>query len=95
VARLARSPIRRIIGSDPKFFSDFDDLLRVHAGSADLPGPSCDAALPLVTKRATQVSYVIAPNGRIVHEYTSLSPDEQVKNTLGAVKRWAAEHPRQ
>ena len=54
---------------------------------------SYDAALPLVTKRANRVSYVIAPDGRIVYEYTSLSPDEHVKNTLAAVKRWAAEHP--
>lgn len=54
---------------------------------------SYDAALPLVTKRANRVSYVIAPDGRIVYEYTSLSPDEHVKNTLAAVKQWAAEHP--
>ena len=54
---------------------------------------SFDAALPLVTKRANRVSYVIAPDGTIVYEYTSLSPDEHVKNTLAAVKRWAAEHP--
>ncbi len=54
---------------------------------------SYDAALPLVTERANRVSYVIAPDGRIVYEYTSLSPDEHVKNTLAAVKRWAAEHP--
>lgn len=54
---------------------------------------SYDAALPLV-KRANRVSYVIAPDGRIIYEYTSLSPDEHVKKTLAAVKQWAAEHPR-
>lgn len=54
-----------------------------------------DAALPLVKTMANRVSYVIAPDGTIIYEYTSLSPDKHVQNTLNAVKDWAAAHPRQ
>ena len=50
-----------------------------------------DAAIPF-TKMANRVSYVIAPDGTIIYEYTSLSPDKHVQNTLDAVKRWAADH---
>lgn len=55
---------------------------------------SYDAAMSLAGKMANRVSYVIAPDGTIVYEYTSLSPDKHVQNTLNAVKQWADEHPR-
>jgi thioredoxin-dependent peroxiredoxin len=51
-----------------------------------------DAAMPLMKTMANRVSYVIAPNGKILYEYTSLSPDKHVENTLQAVKDWAATH---
>lgn len=51
-----------------------------------------DAKLPAID-RANRVSYVISPEGRILYEYTSLSPDKHVENTLEAVKAWAASHP--
>ncbi|WDD93552.1 peroxiredoxin [Burkholderia sp. FERM BP-3421] len=50
-----------------------------------------DAKLPMVDK-ANRVSYVIAPDGKILYEYTSMSPDKHVENTLAAVKAWAAAH---
>ncbi|HTI18153.1 MAG TPA: peroxiredoxin [Trinickia sp.] len=50
-----------------------------------------DAALPFM-KTANRVSYVIAPDGTVLYEYTSLSPDQHVKNTLDVVKRWAQTH---
>ncbi|TKC86972.1 peroxiredoxin [Trinickia terrae] len=53
-----------------------------------------DAALPIV-KRANRVSYVIAPDGKIIYEYTSMSPDKHVENTMQAVKAWAAAHKAQ
>lgn len=53
-----------------------------------------DAAMPLVKTMANRVSYVIAPDGTIIYEYTSLSPDKHVQNTLDAVKAWADRHPR-
>jgi peroxiredoxin Q/BCP len=52
-----------------------------------------DAAMPLVKTLANRVSYVIAPDGVILDEYTSLSPDKHVQKTLDAVKAWAAQHP--
>ncbi|HGL4260616.1 peroxiredoxin [Burkholderia dolosa] len=53
-----------------------------------------DAKLPALD-RANRVSYVISPEGKILYEYTSLSPDKHVENTLAAVKAWADAHPRQ
>ncbi len=51
-----------------------------------------DAGLPIVSSMANRVSYVIAPDGKIIYEYTSLSPEKHVENTLKAVKDWAATH---
>ncbi|MEK6350855.1 MAG: peroxiredoxin [Burkholderia sp.] len=50
-----------------------------------------DAKLPAVD-RANRVSYVISPEGKVLYEYTSMSPDKHVENTLNAVKAWAAAH---
>ncbi|WGS51322.1 peroxiredoxin [Paraburkholderia sp. D15] len=54
-----------------------------------------DAGLPMHASMANRVSYVIAPDGKIIYEYTSLSPEKHVENTLKAVKEWAAAHPQQ
>jgi thioredoxin-dependent peroxiredoxin len=54
-----------------------------------------DAGLPMHAPMANRVSYVIAPDGKILYEYTSLSPDKHVENTLNAVKAWAAAHKQQ
>jgi len=51
-----------------------------------------DAALPMKGGMANRVSYVIAPDGKIIYEYTSLSPDKHVENTLKALKDWTAAH---
>ncbi|HZZ10533.1 MAG TPA: peroxiredoxin [Paraburkholderia sp.] len=51
-----------------------------------------DAGLPMHNSMANRVSYVIAPDGKIIYEYTSLSPEKHVENTLKAVKDWAATH---
>ncbi|MFI4903091.1 MAG: peroxiredoxin [Burkholderiales bacterium] len=48
-----------------------------------------DAVLKIAPKYADRTSYVIAPDGRIVYEYTSLDPDKHVANTLAALRRWA------
>src|ERR1700753_1869995 len=37
---------------------------------------SYGASLPLVSTMANRVSYVIAPDGTVIYEYTSLSPDK-------------------
>ena len=51
-----------------------------------------DAGMPMHASMANRVSYVIAPDGKVIYEYTSLSPDQHVANTLNAVKEWAATH---
>jgi peroxiredoxin (alkyl hydroperoxide reductase subunit C) len=35
---------------------------------------------------------VIAPDGTIIYEYTALSPDKHVENTMAAVAGWQAGH---
>jgi peroxiredoxin len=40
---------------------------------------------------ANRTSYVIAPDGRVIYEYTALDPSQHVENTLAAVKKWKAE----
>lgn len=49
-----------------------------------------DAVLKMAPKYANRTSYVIAPDGRIIYEYTSLDPDKHVANTLAALRKWAA-----
>lgn len=38
-----------------------------------------------------RTSYVIAPNGTIIYEYTALDPDKHVENTMAAVAKWQAQ----
>ena len=51
-----------------------------------------DAVLAVKPEYANRTSYVIAPTGVIIYEYTDLNPDKHVENTLGAVQKWQAEH---
>ena len=39
---------------------------------------------------ANRTSYVIAPDGRIIYEYTALDPSQHVANTLAALQKWKA-----
>jgi peroxiredoxin (alkyl hydroperoxide reductase subunit C) len=43
---------------------------------------------------ANRTSYVIAPDGKVIYEYTSLDPSKHVANTMDAVKGWDASHKR-
>ena len=45
-----------------------------------------DAVLKRKPEYADRTSYVIARNGTIAYEYTSLNPDKHVENTMAAVK---------
>lgn len=49
-----------------------------------------DAVMALKPDYANRTSYVIAPNGSIVYQYTSLNPYRHVSNTLAALKSWSA-----
>src|ERR1700761_6530465 len=51
-----------------------------------------DAILAIKPEYANRTSYVIAPNGKIIYEYTALDPDKHVENTMAAVEKWKAEH---
>ncbi|BBU27940.1 peroxiredoxin [Burkholderia sp. THE68] len=56
---------------------------------------SYDASMPMKSTMANRVSYVIAPDGKVIYEYTSLSPDQHVANTLQALRDWNAKHKAQ
>jgi peroxiredoxin len=45
-----------------------------------------DVVLQQKPEYANRTSYVIAPNGKIVMEYTNMDPSEHVQRTLAAVK---------
>jgi thioredoxin-dependent peroxiredoxin len=45
-----------------------------------------------ITSYSNRTSYVIAPDGKIIYEYTALSPDKHVENTMAAVEKWKSEH---
>jgi peroxiredoxin Q/BCP len=44
-----------------------------------------------ITSYSNRTSYVIAPSGKIIYEYTALNPDKHVENTMAAVQKWKAE----
>ena len=49
-----------------------------------------DAVLRNKPEYANRTSYVIAPDGHILYEYTNLDPGSHVENTLDALKKWKA-----
>ena len=52
---------------------------------------SYDAVLSPHPKYANRTSYVIAPTGKIIYEFTDMSPDQHVANTIAAVQQWVAQ----
>jgi len=53
-----------------------------------------DAAMQTRPDYANRVSYVIAPNGKVVYSYLSLNPNKHVERTLAAVAQWQKHNPR-
>ena len=51
-----------------------------------------DAVLAVKPEYANRTSYVIAPDGTIIYEYTALNPEQHVGNTMAAVEKWKADH---
>jgi thioredoxin-dependent peroxiredoxin len=49
-----------------------------------------DAVLRNKPEYANRTSYVIAPDGHILYEYTNLDPGSHVENTLEALEKWKA-----
>ena len=58
------------------------------ASDADLRIAKAYDARLLITSYSNRTSYVIAPDGKIIYEYSALDPDKHVENTLAAVTRW-------
>jgi peroxiredoxin len=51
-----------------------------------------DAKLSPTSNRADRISYVVTPDHKVFYEYKSMNPDDHVKNTMAAVRQWAAAH---
>lgn len=49
-----------------------------------------DASLMIGSGTSKRVTYVIAPDGRIIHTYADMNPKEHVPKALNAIKRWGA-----
>ncbi|MEO7055994.1 MAG: peroxiredoxin [Caldimonas sp.] len=56
---------------------------------------SYDAIMTLRPDYANRVSYVIAPNGKVIYNYQSLNPSRHVEKTLAALKDWTQNKSRQ
>jgi peroxiredoxin len=41
---------------------------------------------------SSRISYVIAPDGRILYAYQDMSPEKHIANTLAVVRKWRKEH---
>jgi thioredoxin-dependent peroxiredoxin len=52
-----------------------------------------DAALTIMPGMADRISYVIAPDGKVLYVYSSMNPDKHVENTLKAVEQWRGSNP--
>ena len=48
--------------------------------------------LPLLS-RSNRTSFVIAPNGKVIFEYSAFDPAGHVDKTMAAVKAWRIAHP--
>lgn len=48
-----------------------------------------DATLAGLSSTADRISYVIAPDRKVLYAYASMRPDDHVRNTLQVVERWA------
>ncbi|MBB5193474.1 peroxiredoxin [Silvimonas terrae] len=54
---------------------------------------SYDSVLAFKTSYADRISYVIAPDGKIIYSYQAMNPDKHVANTLKALEDWKAGKP--
>jgi peroxiredoxin len=50
-----------------------------------------DSVMAKAPQYADRTSYVIAPDGKIVYEYTAMDPSKHVENTMAAVEKLNAE----
>lgn len=64
-----------------KFAVGSDDSKKIMA--------SYDAVMPSYPDFANRVSYLIAPDSKIVYQYKSLNPYAHVNKVLGALREWS------
>ena len=50
-----------------------------------------DAVLAMKPELSDRTSYVIAPTGKIIYEYSAMNPEKHVGNTMAAVEKWQSE----
>ena len=63
------------------------------ASDADLKiTKSYDVVLAAHPEYSDRTSFVIAPTGKIIYEYSAMDPDKHVENTMAAVEKWKADH---
>ena len=43
---------------------------------------------------SNRTSFVIAPGGDVIFEYSAMAPEQHISQTLDAVSKWRAAHPR-
>lgn len=53
-----------------------------------------DTAMMTRPDYANRVSFVIAPNGKVLFVYLNLNPEQHVERTLSAVREWAKAQPK-
>jgi thioredoxin-dependent peroxiredoxin len=66
-----------------------EGMFPVAADEALMVTKSFDALMPTRPEYANRISYVIAPDGKIVYQYTSLNPTKHVEKTLEALRSWS------
>ena len=71
--------------------SECRSKFRVAADGDQKATKAYDAVLARKPEYANRTSYVIAPDGRIIYEYTDLDPSMHVENTLDAPQKRKAE----
>jgi peroxiredoxin len=70
------------IGADPSL-----SVINAFDAKRDRPGASGEAL-------ADRISYVIAPDGKVVYAFVDSNPVKHVENTLAFVRKWREDHAR-
>jgi peroxiredoxin len=64
------------------------------AADADLSiAKSYDSTLAVFPGHSSRTSYVIAPDHKVIFAYSDLDPSRHVELTMGALRKWRADHP--
>ena len=69
------------VAADPEL-----KVIRAYDALRASPLPSGDAV-------SDRISYVIAPDGKVIYSYTDPAPDKHIENTLAVVRKWHDDHP--